>query len=186
MTTGHRAAVAAALLLPLTLATPATPAAAPPAEPLAQLAWLAGTWVSPRDSGNRGEETWSRPAGDSILGMFRLQTPTGETRFVELQTITAEGRELVLRIRHFSPQLAPWEGAGDGPLTYRSTQVGPGEIRFTHPTDDVRHIIYTRTDAKGRPAALRIRLVRLARDGTTKHQDFEFRLATTPPSGAPQ
>jgi hypothetical protein len=80
---------------------------APPAASLADVAFMAGHWVG-GDEGELSEEVWSAPHGDSMMGMWRY-VKDGRTRIYELLTLTPDGPGIVLRIRHFDPQLVARE-----------------------------------------------------------------------------
>ena len=75
---------------------------------LADLAWMSGQWLGSID-GSRSEEVWTAPAGDSMLGMWRLVSPDGKSQVLELLTITDEAEGPVLRLRHFSRTLVARE-----------------------------------------------------------------------------
>ncbi len=153
-----------AAMLPLLLGAPHAQAAGP----LDGLRWLAGTWER-ATADTTADETWTTPQGAMILGMFRL-VEGGTTRFVELQTITAERKDIVLRILHASPELVPWQGeAAAGPLRYVALSVTPGEIVFGNTEDKVKQIIY-RLEA---PGQLLVRLVKVV-DGHSENIDFRF------------
>lgn len=82
-----------------------------PAQPtseatLADLAWLTGQWVG--GGPDRSEEIWAPPAGDSMMGMWRL-VAGGETRVFELLAITQEPEGPVYWLRHFTRQFVAWE-----------------------------------------------------------------------------
>lgn len=95
---------------------------------LAELAWLAGAWVLERP-GERLEEWWSGPAGDSMVGHFRW-IRDGELWITELVTITEEAGELVFRLRHFDSEMTPWE-AEDDPFSYRLMEQADRSATFT-------------------------------------------------------
>jgi hypothetical protein len=77
--------------------------------------FLAGQWIGQSD-GALIEEHWSQPSGDHMMGMFRWCGPHGVASLFEILTIRREGERVVLRLRHFSAELAPWasEAGGDG------------------------------------------------------------------------
>ncbi len=81
---------------------------------LSDLAWLAGHWVDDAE-GNLSEETWGPPAGDCMIGMWRLVI-NGKAKLYELLTITAEGDQTVMRLRHFDRSGKAWEDK-ESPLT---------------------------------------------------------------------
>ncbi len=134
---------------------------------LASLSWLTGQWVR-RDAGGLAEEHWSTPAGGAMMGMFRL-VKKGKVVFYELLTITKEGGQLVLRIRHLDTRLMPWASEARGPLTYRG-KAGKGKAVFHNKTDKVVRIEFLRKGKKG----LRIRLVSIVKK-KEKYIDFDFK-----------
>lgn len=128
---------------------PAAPAATAPARApvpgnLADLAWLAGTWGSAEEQQDF-EETWSRPVGDSLVGMFRM-VDDGKAVFFELMSIEARDGTLVFHLRHFSPGLQPWASEAGGAMTYPLLSMRENEVIFENPaSNDPRRFIYRRT-----------------------------------------
>lgn len=102
---------------------------APHATGLARLAFLRGVWQG-KMGDDAVEETWSEPSGGSIMGMFRWQSG-GKTTMYELLSITDEGGEPVLRLRHFGADFSPWKGECDGVAAMRATDIGPAHVEFT-------------------------------------------------------
>ena len=103
----HRPALPVLLLLggaPLVGAGDAPP---PVAATLADVSFMAGHWVGGED-GDVSEEVWSAPEGDSMMGMWRYVTK-GHAGIFEFLTLTTEGPNVVLRIRHFDPKLVARE-----------------------------------------------------------------------------
>jgi hypothetical protein len=124
-------APAIALLTALfTLAGAAGPGSAQTQEPspLADMEWLSGAWSQDR-GGDRLEEWWSAPVGNSMVGTFRW-VRGGELWLTEQLSIKQEAGEVVFRLRHFSAEMAPWEAADDA-FTYRLTSRAPGRVAFT-------------------------------------------------------
>ncbi|HSD66145.1 MAG TPA: DUF6265 family protein [Vicinamibacteria bacterium] len=123
-------------------------AAAPPPVPatLADVAFMAGHWVG-GDAGDLSEEVWCAPEGDSMLGMWRY-VAKGRARIYELLTLTAEGPNVVLRIRHFDPKLVAREEkdrAVELPLVAKGPREavfegiasnGKGSVRLTYRSAD--------------------------------------------------
>lgn len=72
-----------------------------------QVAWLEGHWKA-EALGGIADEYWSQPAGNAMMGMFRLLR-NDRTQFYEMLTITEEEGSLLLRIKHFHPDLKGWE-----------------------------------------------------------------------------
>ena len=76
-----------------------------------RVAWLEGHWKADA-LGGVAEEYWSAPAGDAMMGMFRLLREDRPV-FYEIFTITEESGSLLLRIKHFHPDLKGWEEKDD-------------------------------------------------------------------------
>jgi len=94
---------------------------------LADVSFMAGHWVG-GDGGDVSEEVWTTPQGDSMMGMWRYVSK-GHAGIFEFLTLTAEGPNVVLRIRHFDPKLVGREDkerAVELPLVSK----GPGEAVF--------------------------------------------------------
>lgn len=68
---------------------------------LQDLSFISGTW-----EGTLGgviiEEHWSRPRGDSMMGMFRILSG-GKTTLYEFLAIESTPEGIVLRFKHFTP-----------------------------------------------------------------------------------
>lgn len=137
------------------------PAAAPTAQPpivavaenpLASVAFLAGRWLHADDEGAT-EEHWSAPRGGAMMGMFRWDRPDGSPVMFEILTITSEGTETVLRLRHYSPKLVAKEEK-DQAMMLKLAEQSPRKVVFAAaenggmlskivyhcPTADVLHI----------------------------------------------
>jgi hypothetical protein len=98
---------------------------------LARAAFLAGRW-----RGLRGddvcEELWLPPECGSMGGVFRWIGENG-VRFWELTTIAEDAEHgLVFRMRHFDPDLTPWEER-DAPFSIPFASAGDGAIAFEGP-----------------------------------------------------
>lgn len=100
------------------------------AESVAKLAFLAGTWAG-EVGGDPVEETWSAPAGDSIIGMFRWMSK-GKTTLWEALSIRDEDGKAVLRLRHFDAKFDPWKGECDGVAALKATTVEASKVVFTN------------------------------------------------------
>ena len=72
-----------------------------------EVAWIAGHW-SGEALGGWCEEVWSEPKAGTMMGMFRLLRDE-KTSFFEILTIIEEDSTLVLRLKHFHPNLKGWE-----------------------------------------------------------------------------
>jgi hypothetical protein len=89
-------------------------AAAPPASPppvsspkLSDFAWLEGHWRA--DWGPRvAEQVWTTPKAGMMLGDFRV-IENDKVLVVEVFTLVEKPGAINLYVRHFTPELVPWE-----------------------------------------------------------------------------
>lgn len=79
----------------------------PPAT-LNDIAWLAGYWVG-EGLGGQSADLIAPPAGGQMMGAFRQITSDGAPQFYEFFLFAEEEGALVLRIKHFTPQMIGWE-----------------------------------------------------------------------------
>jgi len=165
----------AAVVLASAAAFAQTSAPAPSRAVLSDLAWMSGRWVDD-SGGNLSEEIWSAPSGDSMMGMWRYVSG-GQVRIFEILTISVEPTGIVLRLRHFDPDLVareekatpvaltlvgwkPREAAFEGPAVGPPGTMGTVRLTYRRPSDD------TLTST-------------LEKDGKT--QEFSFRRAKPEP-----
>ena len=94
---------------------------------LADVEWLAGTWRG-QGLGGVTEETWSAPAGGSMMGMFRLMRGDAVV-FYEFMTLVRENGSVVMKLKHFNPDLAGWEDK-DKWVTFRLASATPQALFF--------------------------------------------------------
>lgn len=105
--------VATLLLLTLsaaaqTVSSPASPPPQPSASPsIADMAWLAGHWTG-TGLGGRCEETWTAPDAGVMVGTFRL-IKDEKTVFYEFLTLSVIAGRIVMRLKHFNPDMTGWE-----------------------------------------------------------------------------
>jgi hypothetical protein len=98
-----------------------------PAAAIVDVAWIAGHWRG-EALGGTAEEVWSPPLGGTMMGMYRLLN--GESvRFYELLTIVEEAGSLILRLKHFNPDLTGWE-AQDETVEFRLVRLTANEAYF--------------------------------------------------------
>ena len=69
--------------------------------------WLAGQWKG-EALGGVVEEIWSNPAGNAMMGSFRLVI-NDTVRFYEFQLIQEVEGSLVVKVKHFNEDLTGWE-----------------------------------------------------------------------------
>jgi hypothetical protein len=155
-----------ALVLAHGLSVHAAAAAPPVPATLADVSFITGHWIG-GEGGDLSEEVWSAPEGDSMMGMWRY-VAKGRTRIYEILTLTADGPGVVLRIRHFDPQLVAREEK-DRAVELPLVAKGPREAVFEGPEHGVKgtvRLTYRQTD-DGALAAV------LEKEG--KKEEFRFR-----------
>jgi hypothetical protein len=81
-------------------------ASSPPAR-IEAAAWLVGRWVG-TGLGGDVEEIYAPPAGGQMMGVFRL-VRDGEPDFYEFIVLAEHEGSLLLRLKHFEPDLVGWE-----------------------------------------------------------------------------
>ena len=81
--------------------------AASPKATIADAAWVAGRWLG-EGFDAVVEEVMSPPAGNAMIGHFRIVGKAGPSMY-ELVQIREEGGSLVYRVKHFNPDLTGWE-----------------------------------------------------------------------------
>ena len=147
-----------------------TSAPAPSRAVLSDLSWMAGRWIDD-SGGNLSEEIWSAPSGDSMMGMWRYVSG-GQVRIFELLTVSVEPTGIVMRLRHFDPELTAREDKGT-PVELALVGWKPREAAFEGPavgagaTGTVR-LTYRRPSEDTLTSTLE-------KDGRT--QEFTFRRA---------
>ena len=114
-----------------------------PRSALADFAWLEGRWQGewgPRTA----EQVWMAPSGSTMLGTFRL-VENDKTLVIELFVLIEKPDGVEFRIRHFTPELLPWEKASSTVLVLASHD--PMKAVFENPVDgQPKHAVLTRVD----------------------------------------
>ena len=100
--------------------------AGPPAT-LADVKWLIGQWKG-TGLGGVSEEIWAEPAGGVMMGMYRLVL-SGKPSFYEFIHLAEENGSLVMKLKHFNPDLTGWEEK-DRFVTFRLVKLGENEVYF--------------------------------------------------------
>lgn len=85
----------------------------PPAN-ISQLSWIAGHWQG-EALGGICQEHWVEPLAGSMTGMFRM-IRDDKVAFYEFLVIAEEAGTLILKIKHFSPDLKGWEEKDESTL----------------------------------------------------------------------
>ena len=96
---------------------------------LADAAWLIGTWSGEGIEGAEAHESWLAPSGDTMVGLFVQETAAGGIMFSEHMYLTEEDGGLVVKLKHFNPDLTGWEEK-DGMVTFRLIAAEPCALYF--------------------------------------------------------
>ncbi|WP_202389021.1 DUF6265 family protein [Pelagerythrobacter marinus] len=102
----------------------------PPPATIADAAWLVGDWAGAGIAGAPAAESWLPPAGGTMVGVFVQQQHQGGLMFTEHMQIAEEEGSLVLRLKHFNPDLTGWEEK-DEMVRFRLIAAEPCLLRFS-------------------------------------------------------
>ena len=80
----------------------------PPAS-IRDMGWLVGKWEGEGIGGAPAVENWLPATGSIMVGTFIQQSSDGGINFTEHMYLMEENGSLVLRIKHFNPDLTGWE-----------------------------------------------------------------------------
>lgn len=119
----------------------ATPAAAqhtriapeghvPPPAKIADASWLTGDWVGVGIEGAEAAESWLPASGGTMAGIFLQEKPDGSIMFTEHMYLTEDAGSLVLKLKHFNPDLTGWEEK-DGMVRFRLLSIEPCAAYFS-------------------------------------------------------
>jgi len=111
---------------------------------LADLSWLVGTWKGewgPRTA----EQVWLAPNAGEALGIFRL-TENDKMLVIELFTLVERSGGIDFYLRHFTPELVPWEKSEATML--HLANLDALKIEFENPINGMpKRASFTRLDA---------------------------------------
>jgi hypothetical protein len=136
---------------------------------LADVAFIAGHWKGDM-GGALSEEIWVPPAGDSMMGMWRL-VAGGQVKLFEFLNIVQEAEGPVFRLRHFD-RLGVGREDRDKPIVLKLVSSKPREAAFEGPESSgagTVRLTYRRTSDE----ALSVTLEKASQPP----QEFTFRLA---------
>lgn len=74
----------------------------------ADMDWMAGAW-SGEAFGGSVKEIWAKPEGGAMMGTFSLVSSKNKPVFYEFMLFSVENGNLVLRLKHFNPDMVGWE-----------------------------------------------------------------------------
>ncbi len=137
---------------------------ASPQASVSDLSWMIGHWKG-EGLGGHSEEVISAPADGQMMGMFRQTTAEGALMFYEFYLFVEEEGSLVLKIKHFNPDLTGWEDKGDY-AAFPLVALGENAVYFDGLTfalegDDVLHAA-----------------VSIGEEGGTNRADFRYERQT--------
>jgi hypothetical protein len=133
----------------------------PPPAKIDVMAWLAGRWQGD-GLGGVSEEIWSAPAGGVMMGMYR-SLKQDQAVFYEFLMLLEENGSVVLKLKHFNPDLSGWEEKRAF-VSFRLVAVEPRAVHF-----DGLSFIRESDDA--------LRIYLLLRDSKTQQvREEEFRM----------
>jgi hypothetical protein len=143
----------------------ASHAQSPPAT-IADISWLQGHWTG-KALGGETEEMWMPPKGGVMLGMYRL-IKDGKPVFYELLTFAEERGSLVLRLKHFEPDLTGWEEKAES-RRFALVAKEPGAV-----------YLEGMTFIRNRDDSITV-YVAVDRNGTISEERFDYRRASATP-----
>ena len=132
----------------------------PPAT-VSDFGWLQGAWVG-TGLGGETEEAYSAPLAGTIAGYFRL-VKDGKPVFYEFLTLVEREGSVVLRLKHFDPDLTGWEEK-DKSVDFRLVAIEGQTAYFNGLT--------MKRENDTLFAAVKLRM----KDGTVKVEQFSFKL----------
>ncbi len=94
---------------------------------LSDINWIQGHWKG-EALGGQVEEIWSPPLGESMMGSFKL-VQNGKVKFYEIITISEFEQTLIMRLKHFDPELKGWEEK-DETVDFKLVRLTPDKVFF--------------------------------------------------------
>ena len=128
---------------------------------VADMSWIAGEWVGGED-GTLIEEHWSEPAGDNMMGMFRM-LQGDKVVFYEFMSIEGGATGPVLRIKHFHPALKGWEEKDESVVFDLVEHTESRAVFATEIDGDPEQLVFERTGDQ-----LVITLIKPAKDSRSE------------------
>ena len=132
-----------------------------PAATIADMEWLAGTWRG-EGLGGQSEEIWSAPRGGVMMGMYRHLKGDAPV-FYEFLTLSESDGALVIRLKHFNPDLTGWEEREES-VSFPLAAIRDGAYYFEG-----------MTFVPGADGTLTIYLAIRGKDGQVREETFRYR-----------
>jgi hypothetical protein len=127
---------------------------------VAEVAWMVGHWRG-EGLGGVAEEIWSTPLAGTMMGAFRL-VKEDQVAFYELLTFVEEAGSVVLKLKHFHPDLSGWEEkTAESSIRFPLVKLAPTAAYF-------RGLTFEKTDGN----TLVIYLALRSKDGTVREEKF--------------
>lgn len=98
-----------------------------PKASIQDVAWFAGHWQG-EALGGLSDEYWSQPMAGAMFGMYRL-VKADKVVFYELFRVAEENGSLMIRLKHFHPDMKGWEEK-DATVTFPLVKLGDGQAWF--------------------------------------------------------
>ena len=128
---------------------------------LADLAQLSGSWTG-TGLGGVSEEIWSKPAGGVMIGLYRL-IKEDKPVFYEMLWVVEQNGTLIMRLKHFHPNLVGWEEK-DKTVDFKFVKKDGKRIYFSGLTFDFEN-----------DKDLTIYLALRQKDGSAKEEVFKMK-----------
>ncbi|WP_192348226.1 DUF6265 family protein [Algoriphagus sp. Y33] len=94
---------------------------------VSDLDWLVGFWTG-EGFGGECEEVWMPVVDENMIGTFRFWSE-GKLIFSEFMNIVQEGETFSLKLKHFNPDLSPWEEKEEW-TTFRLIETDENTVYF--------------------------------------------------------
>ena len=98
-----------------------------PKADIEQVEWIIGYWRGDA-FGGKVQEVWTPPMGGSMMCAFTLIV-AHKIKFYEFVTISEENNSLILRLKHFHPDLKGWEPQ-DKTVDFKLVKITDDRIYF--------------------------------------------------------
>ena len=119
---------------------------------IADVAWIEGHWTG-EGLGGFCEEIWTPPKGGQMVGMFR-HVRDDKPVFFEIITLSEEDGGIMMRLKHFDPNLTGWEEKDRTEdsrlLAFTETELFFDGITYKR-TGDCGLEVYVATETDGEP-----------------------------------
>jgi hypothetical protein len=98
-----------------------------PQASLQDINWLAGSWEG-KAFGGEFEEVWTSPSGGSMMGSYK-SIDENKTSFYEFIIIQEINNSLLIKLKHFHPDLKGWEEK-DSTIDFPLVKVTKNKVYF--------------------------------------------------------